>query len=126
MVQVSEKEPMNDELENDRKHRTRRSFDETYKRNAVALTLRGERTVERIAEEIGVNSSLLRAWRRQYGPMPVGASSVKGGMTPEQKDEEIIRLRSENARLREREIILKKSLGILCETPERGMPGSRR
>ena len=71
MVQVSEKEPMNDELENDRKPRTRRSFEETYKRNAVALTLSGERTVERIAEEMGVRSSLLRSWRRQYGPMPL-------------------------------------------------------
>jgi transposase len=117
---------MNDHQTNAEKQRTRRTFDETYKRNAVQLTFQGGRTIERIAEELGICSSLLRAWRRQYAPTPQGASSVKGGMTPEQKDEEIIRLRAENARLREREIILKKSLGILSEAPERGMPGSRR
>jgi transposase-like protein len=79
-----------------------------------------------IAEELGVCGSLLRTWRRQYAPVPQGAAAVKGGMTPEQKDEEIIRLRAEIARLREREIILKKSLGILSETPEKSMPGSKR
>ena len=35
---------------------------------------------------------------------------------------EIARLRAEVVRLRERETILKKSLGILSELPPRGMP----
>lgn len=125
MVKVVGKQIMNDH-QNTSKQRTRRYFDETYKRNAVQLTLKGDRTLEKVAEELGVNSSLLRTWRRQYAPTPMGASRVMGGMSSEQKDEEIIRLRSEVARLREREIILKKSLGILSETPERSMPGSKR
>jgi hypothetical protein len=44
----------------------------------------------------------------------------------EEKDEEIRRLRAEVGRLRERETILKKSLGILSETPGSGMPESTR
>lgn len=126
MVKVVAKDTMNDNESTGSSRRTRREFDETFKRNAVQLTLKGERTVRQIADQLGIADSLLHNWRRQYAPTPVGASGVKGAMTPEQKDEEIIRLRAENARLREREIILKKSLGILSETPERSMPGSRR
>jgi hypothetical protein len=36
------------------------------------------------------------------------------------------RLREENAKLLEQREVLKKSLGILCEPPLRGMPGSSR
>jgi hypothetical protein len=35
------------------------------------------------------------------------------------------RLREENAKLIEQREILKKSLGILSETPRRSMPGSK-
>jgi len=117
---------MNEATSKEQRSRMRREFDETYKRNAVQLTLRAERTVRQIAEELGISESLLYGWRRRYAPAPAGASSVRGELTPEQKDEIIARLTSENARLREREIILKKSLGILSETPESGMPRSRR
>ena len=117
---------MKEEQSNQSARRTRRHFDETFKRNAVQLTLQKDRTIARTAEELGIADSLLRTWRRQYAPTPGSASMVKGAMTPEQKDAEIDRLRAEVARLREREIVLKKSLGILSETPERSMPGSRR
>lgn len=106
--------------------RTRRDFDETYKRNAVQLTLQAGRSVKLVAEELGITDSLLYSWRRQYGPAPAGSGAVRGELSAEQKDEEIVRLRAEVQRLREREIILKKSLGILSETPERSMPKSSR
>lgn len=126
VMKVVVKDTMNDNQMTGSSRRIRREFDETYKRNAVQLTLKGDRSIRQVAEQLDIRDSLLHAWRRQYAPTPSSASGVKGGMTPEQKDEEIIRLRAENARLREREIILKKSLGILSETPERSMPGSRR
>ena len=106
--------------------RTRRDFDETYKRNAVQLTLQTDRSVKQIAEELGITDGLLYNWRKRYGPAPAGSGAVRGELSPEQKDEEIVRLRAEVQRLREREIILKKSLGILSETPERSMPKSSR
>ena len=117
---------MNDNQTTGSTRAKRREFDETFKRNTVELTLKRDRTVRQIADQIGISDSLLHNWRRQYAPTPASASEVKGAMTPEQKDEEIARLRAENARLREREIILKKSLGILSETPESGMPRLRR
>lgn len=103
---------------------SRRHFDEAYKRHAVDLTLQGTRSVREIAKELGVTDSMLYEWRRLYAPRP-GAD----GGTPqslEAAQQEIARLRSELMRMRERETVLKKSLGILSETPASGMPGSKR
>jgi hypothetical protein len=44
--------------------------------------------------------------------------------TPRELEAEIKHLREENAKLLEQREVLKKSLGILCETPPRGMPKS--
>lgn len=102
-----------------------KNFDETFKRHAVDLTLHGGRTVKQLAAELGITTWTLYRWRGLYGPRPAGVPAPHA-LTDVQKDEEIQRLRAENARLREREVILKKSLGILSETPPSGMPGSKR
>jgi transposase-like protein len=106
--------------------RRRRHFDETYKRHAVELTLRGDRLIREVAAELGLSEWTLTRWRRQYAPRPGAVGPAPASLSPEQKDEEIRHLRAEVVRLQEREIVLKKSLGILSETPRSGMPGSRR
>ena len=104
--------------------RPRRHYDENYKRRAVELTLRGDRTIAGVARELEISDSLLHSWRQMYAPRP----GMTGGaaQTPEEKDEEIRRLRAELVRMQEREMVLKKSLGILSETPESDMPKLRR
>jgi transposase len=102
----------------------RRTYDEDYKRHAVALTLQSGRRVSDVATELGINLTMLYEWRRQYAPQPRADTRVLA--TPEEKDAEIGRLRAELVRMQEREIILKKSLGILSETPESGMPRLKR
>lgn len=99
---------------------TRRQFDEAYKRHAVELTLQGNRSVRQIAAELGVTDSMLHQWRRLFAPRPGADTGTP--QTAAEKDEEIRRLRAEVVRLQEREIVLKKSLGILSETPGSGMP----
>ncbi len=102
----------------------RRKFDETYKRHAVELTLHGERTVKTVAKELGLPAWQLYEWRKLYAPRP-----GDGGPTPATLEEAVKEnecLRAEVIRMREREVVLKKSLGILSETPESGMPRSRR
>jgi transposase-like protein len=102
----------------------RRKFDETYKRHAVELTLHGDRTVKTVAKELGLPAWQLYEWRKIYGPRP-----GEGGPEPqtlEEAEKEIGRLRAEVIRMREREVVLKKSLGILSETPESGMPRLKR
>ena len=101
----------------------RRQYDETYKRHAVDLTLQGGRTIRAIAQELGVAPSMLYEWRRAYAPRP--GVDVGAPQSLEQASEEIARLRGELVRMQEREMILKKSLGILSETPGSGMPKSK-
>jgi transposase len=104
--------------------RPRRKFDEDYKRHAVALTLQGHRTVRAIAQELGVSEGMLYEWRRLFAARP----GHDGGQpqTLEQAQQEVARLRGELVRMQEREVILKKSLGILSEPPASGSPRSTR
>jgi transposase len=101
----------------------RRSYDENYKRHVVDLLLQGGRSVRDLAVELGINQTLLYDWRREFAPQPRADNGVP--QTPEEKDAEIRRLRAQLVRMQEREIILKKSLGILSETPESGLPKSK-
>jgi transposase-like protein len=83
----------------------RRSYDETYKRHAVELTMQRERTVKAVAQELGIPAWQLYDRRKQYGPRP-----GRGGPVPETLEEaqkEIARLRAAVVRMQEREIILK-------------------
>ena len=71
--------------------RTRRQFDEAYKRHAVELTLQGTRPVRQIAEEPGV-TDLIFYERRLFAPRP-GADTGTPQSAAE-KDKEIRRLRA--------------------------------
>ncbi len=104
-------------------YKPRRHYDEAFRRHAVELSLQGTRSARQVAEELGINLSMLYEWRRQYAPRPGAPAGVPHSL--EEATKEIERLRAELVSMQERENILKKSLGILSETPERGMPRSR-
>ena len=46
----------------------RRKFDEEFKRRAVQLSYSSERTINDVADSLGIHSSLLYRWRRQFTP----------------------------------------------------------
>ena len=103
--------------------RLRRKFDETYKRQAVELSERGDRTVGEIARELGISADMLYRWRmeqgvtqRRIGPLPPGPRSMS------ELERENRELRAKLADMEVRESILKKSLGILSPAPGSGMP----
>lgn len=120
----AQKENMNLKDRNGSGATPRRKFDETYKRHAVELTLHGDRTVKTVAKELGLPAWQLYEWRKLYAPRP--GERGPAPQTLEEAEKEIGRLCAELIRMREREIVLKKSVGILSETPESGMPRSKR
>jgi transposase-like protein len=105
-------------------YRPRRQYDENFKRHAVELTLQSTRSIRHVADELGVNESMLYDWRRKYAPRPGADTGAPHSL--DEATKEIERLRAELVRMQEREIVLKKSLGILSETPGSGMPKSTR
>ena len=123
-VWVATKEAMNPTSRDGSGAAPRRSYDETYKRHAVELTMQRDRTVKAVAKELGLPAWQLYDWRKQYAPKPGGTGPEP--QTLEDAMKENGQLRAEVIRLRERETVLKKSLGILSEGPESGMPRSRR
>lgn len=83
----------------------RKKHTEEFKREAVRLLEnRGERTVADIAASVGVAENMLHAWKRKLGSAAQQLRAERGGGTPE---EELKRLRRENAQLREERTVLK-------------------
>jgi transposase len=101
---------------------TRRRFTDEFKREAVALLESSGRPLGQIAQELGIQPSMLRHWRRrQSTPGGTAALSSKQTASPlgsADQAAEIARLRKENDRLRMERDILKKTVSIFSEPPK--------
>jgi transposase len=90
----------------------RRKYTDEFKREAVRLVeSRGERSVSDVAASLGVADNLLHAWKRQFADT-VEAVRTERGETPE---EELKRLRRENAQLKREQEILKKAAAFFAK-----------
>ncbi len=69
---------------------------------------RGERPVAEVAKGLGVSPSQLYQWQQRYADVAKTAINGRG----ETKDEELKRLRRENAILRKEKDVLKKSIFV--------------
>ncbi|MDO0930064.1 transposase [Streptomyces sp. TG1A-8] len=78
-------------------------YPEEFRNDAVALyrAAAGRRTYAAVAADVGVTGETLRSWVRQADEQ---AGRVRGGEAmPEERDEELARLRAELGRLRKAE-----------------------
>lgn len=90
----------------------RRKYTDEFKREAVRLMeTRGNRTVGDVAESLGVAENLLHSWKRTYTDT-VEEVRQQRGETPE---EELKRLRRENAQLKRDQEILKKAAAFFAK-----------
>jgi transposase len=85
-------------------NKPRRRFDETFKREAVALLLQGGKSAKELARDLGVSHWNLRDWKERYGPPPVPSSP----RSPAALETENRQLRREIETLRLQRDILKK------------------
>jgi transposase len=93
---------MNEEV---KAKRTRRRYDEAFRRDAVALVESTGKPLGEIAAQLGITHWNLRDWIPIYGK-----SSTAG-----QLEARVRRLEQENASLRQQRDALKKAMGILAE-----------
>ena len=84
--------------------RSRRSFTDEFKRDAVALVIDEGRTVVDVARALGVGEGTLGNWVRQAR---VDRGERSGVTTSERT--ELVELRRENARLRMERDLLKRA-----------------
>lgn len=99
--------------------RTRRQFTQEFKLEAVRLVAAGQRRASEVARQLGIRADMLRQWRRQAeAQRSRGGSEIfpGHGKLPSQ-DEEIRRLRRENARLQEERDILGKAMAFFARSP---------
>ena len=83
--------------------KTRRSYTEEYKRDAVALSEERGYNVAKAAKSLGINENLIRRWKQEF-------QKQENGETLSSDDrEELNRLRKEVRELRLEKEILKKA-----------------
>ena len=95
----------------------RQQYTVDFKLEAVRLVLAGDRPLSAVAKELGVRPDMLRQWKRQAeGRAGRAVADVfpGNGKLPS-ADEEVRRLRRENARLREERDILGKATAFFAK-----------
>ena len=108
--------------------KVRRKFDQTFKREAVQNWLSSGKSAEVVAQELGLLTNRLYAWRKRFAPAAAGGRAAAGAKLGSVADLQA-RLEAaerENRHLREQRDILKKTLGILSEPPISATNGSTR
>ena len=106
----------------------RRKFDETFKREAVNHWLASRKSAEVIAQELGINSNRLYAWKQRFAPADAGGRAAAGAKpgSPADLQSQLDAALREVRHLREQRDILKKTLGILSEPSPNAINGSTR
>lgn len=107
--------------------KTRRKFDRVFKEEALAHWRSSGKSAETIAQELGLNSNQLYAWKKRFAPEPPGGKGGSGQpATLAEVQAQLEEAQREIGYLREQRDILKKTLGILSEPPKNATNGLRR
>jgi transposase len=90
---------------------TRKRYTKDFKLRAVQMLEAGQKTGEQIEEDLGIGSGQVYKWRKELAAH--GQQAFPGNGNP--RDEELARLRKENANLREERDILRKAVAIFSK-----------
>lgn len=98
---------------------TRRQYDEEFKRGAVELSRTSGKSTSKVAQDLGINVSMLNRWRREaknYGDRAFSGLGKRRRGT--ELEEENLRLKKELALVKEERDILKKAVAIFSKEPK--------
>jgi transposase len=102
--------------------KTRRKFDQNFKKEAVDLWLQSGKSAQTVAAELGIGPNRLYAWKDAL-TNPISAPAPQ--LSAVELQAQLAALRRENEYLRQQRDILKKTLGILSEPPGSVTNGSK-
>ena len=94
--------------------RKRRTFEADFKREAVALTKVGDRSVSEVARDLDLTETALREWVKRA---EAEAAPAAGALTAVER-EELLRLRKQVKRLEIEREILKKAAAFFAKESE--------
>ena len=108
--------------------KSRRTFDDTFKREAVNNWLTSGKSAGVVAQELGLAANRLYAWRNRFAPADAGGRAAAGAKpgSPADLQAQLDAALREVRHLREQRDILKKTLGILSEPSTNAMSGLTR
>ena len=90
--------------------RTRRSFTREFKAQAVKRLLEGGRGLSEVATELGLSTGQLSTWRSEQ----LAAGSAEALAQRKAEEAEVQRLKRENRRLEEENLILRKAAAVFA------------
>ena len=85
--------------------RSRRRFTAEFKAQAVKRLLEGGKGLAEVATELGLGAGRLSSWRTEH----LAASSAEALAARKAEEAELLRLKRENKRLEEENLILRKA-----------------
>ena len=95
--------------------RKRSTYTAEFKLQAVRMILDQKLSVAEVARRLGVGENLLHTWRKAFRRQ--GEAAFPGHGQPTPADDELRRLRAENARLRAERDLLKKAAAYFASPP---------
>jgi transposase len=93
----------------------RKTYTREFKLQAVRMMTDQGLSVAEVARRLGVTEGCLRAWKKAAEEH--GASAFPGNGNPTPAEDELRRLRAENARLRTERDLLKKAAAYFANPP---------
>ncbi|HMP89673.1 MAG TPA: transposase [Kiritimatiellia bacterium] len=97
--------------------KTRRQFDDAFKRDAVNHVIRTHKSCAEVARELGIRGNLLARWKREQLE-EADQVADSGSMKPSELVAALEAARREAQDLREQRDILKKALNIFSQPME--------
>jgi transposase len=95
--------------------RSRTTYTAEYKLAAVTMIADQKLSVAEDARRLDIGENLLRTWKKAFEQR--GAAAFPGQGNPTPADEELRRLRADNARLRAERDLLKKAAAYFANPP---------
>ncbi len=97
--------------------KTRKKYNEDFKRDAVNLLLSSGKPMTAVAAEIGIELYNLGRWKNEFlmDQKEQKNESETPGERMKRLEQNVVRLEKENAQLRQERDIIKKAMGIVSK-----------